>query len=72
MLKKILALLMALAVLTSLAACGGNEQTETNPPAEGTQAPVGETTPAVVRDTFTMAISYMPSSLSPGRRGRVC
>lgn len=69
MLKKILALLMALAVLTSLAACGGNEQTETNPPAEGTQAPAGETTPAVVRDTFTMAISYMPSSLSPMSNG---
>ena len=74
MTKKILALLLVIAMLASFAACG-SEQTETNPPAGGetqapaTEAPAGETEAAVVRDTFTMAISYMPSSLSPASNG---
>ena len=74
--KKILALLLVIAMLASFAACGNSQSGETNPPAEGTQAPVAgteapadETEAAVVRDTFTMAISYMPSSLSPISNG---
>ena len=48
--KKILALLLALVMVIGLVACGGNEATETNPPAaDGTEAPAaqgGEEAPA--------------------------
>ena len=75
MYKKILALLLIVAMLASFAACGNQNPVETQAPAgetkpAETQAPAQETeATAEVRDTFTMAISYMPSSLSPISNG---
>lgn len=75
--KKILALLLAVVMVLSMTACGGNADapapTEA-PKAETPEAPKTEAeTPAApeaaARDTFTMAISYMPSSLSPASNG---
>ena len=54
--KKILAALLALVMVLSMAACGGDAGTT-------------PTEPAQTRDTFTMAISYMPNSLSPASNG---
>ena len=49
--KKILAILLALAMLFSFAACGGNTEEETTAPAiEETEAPVDEVTEAPVAD----------------------
>ena len=48
--KKILALLMAIMLVLSLAACGGNEE-ETTAPAQETTAPVDETTAAAEETT---------------------
>ena len=68
MTKKILALLLALVMVVSMAACGTTGNEETQPTADNN----GETETQgneVARDTFTMAISYMPSSLSPISNG---
>ena len=61
--KRIMALLLAAAMATSMVACGSTEK-----PAETPSTPAAPTTPAAPaekRDTFTMAISYMPDALSP-------
>ena len=68
--KRIMALLLAAAMATSMVACGSTEK-----PAETPSTPAAPATPstpaapaekpAEVRDTFTMAISYMPDALSP-------
>ena len=74
--KRILALLMAAAMTMSMAACGSTEApaekpaetpATTTPSAPATPAAPAETpaAPAVERDTFTMAISYMPDNLKP-------
>jgi len=78
--KRILSLLLAAAMMTSMAACGSSEK-----PAETPSTPAAPTTPAAPstpatpstpaekpaekRDTFTMAISYMPNTLSPESGG---
>lgn len=68
--KKILALLLAAVMVLSMAACGGNAANEPTTAATGDNAEEAVSTePTVVRDTFTMAISYMPNSLSPASNG---
>lgn len=59
MTKKILALLLALVMVLSMAACSGTDTPDPTEPASGDDV-VTET-----RDTFTMAISYMPNNLEP-------
>ena len=74
--KRIFALLMAAAMTLSFAACGSTEKpaetpstpaAPSAPAAPATPAAPAETpaAPAVERDTFTMAISYMPDNLKP-------
>ena len=69
MTKKILALLLALVMVVSMAACGAAGNEETQAPAVNNGGESETQAPAVVRDTFTMAISYMPNSLSPASNG---
>lgn len=73
--KKILALLLAAVMVLSMAACGAAE-TPAAPEAPKAETPAAPEAPAATeapavaeRDTFTMAISYMPSSLSPISNG---
>ena len=73
--KRIMALFLAAAMALSVTACNSSteqknetsteQKTETTTPAETTPA---ETTPEV-RDTFTVAISYMPDTLAPHTGG---
>ncbi len=76
--KRIFALLMAAAMATSMAAC--SSETPAEKPAESKPAettPAAPSTPAEtpaapaeeVRDTFTVAISYMPDTLAPHSGG---
>lgn len=82
--KRIFAFLLAAAMTMSMAACGSTteapaESTTTTPsntttPSTTTETPAATTeTPAATttetRDTFTMAISYMPDALSPAGNG---
>lgn len=67
--KKILALLLAAVMVLSMAACGGTTTEPTTGATEGAGEEIAPTEAPVVRDTFTMAISYMPNSLSPASNG---
>lgn len=78
--KRVLAFLLAAAMVSSMAACGSSNSTEsttTTTPSTETTTPAESTTPAETtptettetRDTFTMAISYMPDALSPASNG---
>lgn len=74
--KKIMALFLAVVMALSICACGGNAAPAATEAPAATQAPAATKAPeapaateAVVRDTFTMAISYMPNSLSPASNG---
>ena len=74
--KRILAFLLAAAMTLSMAACGSTETEQTESTNTNTETTTNteteketETEPEVVRDTFTMAISYMPDALSPAGNG---
>ena len=79
--KRIMALLLAAAMTASMAACSSGSSTETSTSTETsstttqttttteTTTPSTETTTTETRDTFTMAISYMPDALSPASTG---
>ena len=70
-LTRLLALMLAMFSLFSMVACGGKEEEvkeeATTQTEEKTEEKVEEKVEEekVVRDTFTMAISYMPDALSP-------
>lgn len=82
--KKILALMLAAAMAMSMVACGSGDQGTAQKPAEETKTEQTtetkkeestekkEETPtasAEEKDTFTVAISYMPDQLSPANGG---
>lgn len=82
--KKILALMLAAAMAMSMVACGSGDQGTAQKPAEETKTEQTtetkkeestekkEETPAASaeeKDTFTVAISYMPDQLSPANGG---
>jgi len=73
--KRILAMLLALMMMFSMVACGGeeepakDEQQNEEQNAEENKEEEKEEEPEVVRDTFTMAINYMPDALSPVGNG---
>ena len=68
-LTRLLALLLAMMMAFALVACGADEEEQPAQDQEQTQTeePKEEEKEEekVVRDTFTMAISYMPDALSP-------
>lgn len=66
-LTRLLALLLAMMMAFALVACGADEEEQPAQDQEQTQTEKEEKTeePEVERDTFTMAISYMPDALSP-------
>ena len=71
--KRIIALLAAAAMTLSLmAGCAKDEAPEDKPDQENPgvndadqQKPEGDSEPAEEKDTFTVAISYMPDNLAP-------
>ena len=82
--KKILALMLAAAMAMSMVACGSGDQGTAQKPAEETKTEQTTETkkeestekkeeapaaPAEEKDTFTVAISYMPDQLSPANGG---
>ena len=82
--KKILALMLAAAMAMSMVACGSGDQGTAQKPAEETKTEQTTETkkeestekkeetpaaPAEEKDTFTVAISYMPDQLSPASGG---
>ncbi len=78
--KRLLALLMAAAMMMATAACGSEQTTaetstesttteEASTEETATEETAEETTSAEDNDTFTVAISYMPDSLSPQTGG---
>ncbi len=64
--KKLLALLLALCMVMSLAACGGNGNTETTAPAgsESVSDTEGTGEPAAPQETVKLNIGYMPNYAS--------
>ena len=78
--KRLLALLMAAAMMMATAACGSETTTAENNTTSTTEqtteeggseeaASTEESTSTESNDTFTVAISYMPDSLSPQTGG---
>ena len=73
--KKLLALILAAAMSLSMAACGSAPETEGQASGEAkTEQLVEEKkeeaqAPAEEKDTFTVAISYMPDTLAPHSGG---
>ncbi len=82
--KKILALMLAAAMAMSMVACGSGDQGTAQKPAEETKTEQTTETkkeestekkeeapaaPAEEKDTFTVAISYMPDTLAPHSGG---
>lgn len=74
--KRLLALLMAAAMMMATAACGSetttaenNTTSTTEEGGSGEAASTEESTSTESNDTFTVAISYMPDSLSPQTGG---
>lgn len=71
-LTRLLALMLAMMMAFALTACGGNDDAkeptsgDTQQNEENTE---GNNEQQEVRDTFTMAISYMPDALSPAGNG---
>ena len=67
--KKIISLILATAISVSMVACGSTKApTEDTTAATDTTVTTDTTTttePTVERDTFTMAINYMPDNLKP-------
>ena len=71
-LTRLLALMLAMMMAFALTACGGNDDAK-EPTSSDTQQneenTEGNNEQQEVRDTFTMAISYMPDALSPAGNG---
>ena len=71
-LTRLLALMLAMMMAFALAACGGSDDTEdanAGDTQQNEEQTEGNNEQQEVRDTFTMAISYMPDALSPAGNG---